>query len=279
MDALAPNSLTRLLTEYQQDKRQWLNLGTPWTTEGSKSWLARNIGPTDRALEFGAGRSTVFWARQAGKVTVVEGSPDWTFWTLFYLYEHPHLMKKVRWHFCPTEWNPDFPKGARRYWTENRGSLDANDVTDLERDLASVSFSGNNVVLFDGNIRKHVFLYQVAQMNFDEVEVIVIDNCENMWTSETAGALIRPDFERLDFVAGPLDDVPSHQKGKHITSVFVRKDRFARSVHVKTHVSPKMDLETRKKYMQVVEGFDVDAQISDGYRYLSETLGLDVGRR
>lgn len=273
----SPNSLIRLLHQYQGGHVRWLNSGTPWVTEDAKAWLARNIGPGDRVLEFGAGRSTIFFAKQASRVTIVEGSPDWALWTLFYLYQHPYLLKKVRFHFCPTDWNPSFPEGVRRYWNENRRALDSNDITDLEADLTSVCSSGNNVVFFDGNIRQHVFLYQIGKMNFDEVEIIAVDNTEDEWHSSVSGALIPARYVRLDFVAGPLDVVPANQNGKHITTLYVREDRLRNARPVRTHVPPRMtDDERRAHMLPRPEGFKLEERIAEGYRYLREQLGLEV---
>lgn len=271
--------IVRLITEFSDSKFGWLNIGTPWITEGAKSWLSRNIGPQDRVLEFGAGRSTIFWSKHAGRVTVVEGSPDWTIWVLLYLYQNPSLLKKIRWYFCPAEWNPSFDRGVRRYWTENKASLDSNDIYDLERDLCSVNFSGNNIILFDGNIRKNVFLCQIAQVDFDEVDVIVIDNCEGAFTSESADVLIPKTFSRLDFVAGLKDDIPSHQKGKHITSIFVKKERLSKSVNVMSYVRENLTREDRKKYQLPSDGMDLEKEINEGYKYLNDCLGVRVSRR
>lgn len=270
----APNSLERLLHQYQTGYVRWLNSGTPWVTEGAKSWLARNISCNDKVLEFGAGRSTIFFARQAARVTTVEGSPDWTLWTLFYLYQHPYLLKKVRWHFCPAEWNPSFPEGIRRYWRENRRSLDSNDIYDLERDLSSVSFSDNNVVLFDGNIRKTVFLQQIRKMKFDEIELIIVDNTEDAWSSEVCGKLIPENYTRLDFVEGTMDVRPLTQD-KHITSIWVRSDRLEKSAPILTDVNPQMSFAERKNYMsKIPDDFDVDKAIAEGYAYIQKNLTI-----
>lgn len=71
----SPNSLVRLLHQYRGGHVRWLNSGTTWVTEDAKAWLARNIGAGDRVLEFGAGRSTIFFTSQASRGTTVEGSP------------------------------------------------------------------------------------------------------------------------------------------------------------------------------------------------------------
>lgn len=243
--------LDRVLEEYAKGGRdKWLGIGTPWITEGAKSWLDKNILPTDSVLEFGAGRSTIFWAAKAGKVTCVEASPDWFMWVFMYLYSRPDLIKKVRLYFCPTDWNPAFiPKGMRRYWTDNRQALAEQDIYDLEAALITPSFPGHNVMLFDGSLRGPVFVYQASVANFDEVEVIVVDNTETGYNGAVGDYLIPKNFIRYDFAAGPKDDVPAHQNGKHITTIYVREDRAQRSTSVLTAHPPVMSPEDRERFM------------------------------
>jgi SAM-dependent methyltransferase len=50
----------------------------PWLTAEANSCLASFLQPDHRVLEFGAGGSTVFFARRAGKVCSVEGNPEWS---------------------------------------------------------------------------------------------------------------------------------------------------------------------------------------------------------
>lgn len=243
--------LDRVVEEYAKGGRdKWLGIGTPWITEGAKSWLDKNILPTDSVLEFGAGRSTIFWAAKAGKVTCVEASPDWFMWVFMYLYSRPDLIKKVRLFFCPTDWNPAFnPKGMRRYWTDNRQALAEQDIYDLEAGLITPSFPGHNVMLFDGSLRGPVFVYQATMANFDEVEVVVVDNTETGYNGAVGDYLIPKNFIRYDFVAGPKDEVPAHQNGKHITTIYVREDRAKRSTSVLTAQPPVMIPEEREKFM------------------------------
>ena len=258
------SSVDRAVEEFQsQNHDKWLGMGTPWFTEGSKAWLEANIRGTDRVLEFGGGRSTIFWAARAELVTSVEASPDWFLWIFMQLYNNPSLMKKVRLHFVPCEWNPDFKKGRRRYWTENRGSLHTGDIAALERDLITSRHEGHNVMLFDGSLRDPVFVYQVSKANFDEVELIVVDNTELSFNAYVSGYLIPPEFERLDFVAGSHDEVPSHQNGKHITTIFVRKDRLKSSTPVETEVPQKLSERKRREFLLnlPLEDKDVRAKI------------------
>lgn len=250
-------------------------MGTPWFTEGAKAWLDVHIRGTDRVLEFGGGRSTIFWAARAGMVTSVEASPDWFLWIFMQLYNNPALMKKVRLHFVPCEWNPDFEKGRRRYWTENRESLNISDIAALERDLITSKHEGHNVMLFDGSLRDPVFVYQVSKANFDEVDLIVVDNTELSFNAYVSGYMIPPEFERLDFVAGSHDEVPAHQNGKHITTIYVRQDRFKVSAPIETEVPQKLTEEERREHLlnAPLEDKDVRSRIDAVSRKINELIG------
>lgn len=270
-----PPRILRLIQEYFDGKMDWLAAATPWLTEGAKSWLAENIRATDQVLEFGAGRSTIWWCSRVNRVTVVEASPDWTLWVLLYLYGRPELLKNVRYYFVPAEWNPTFSSGLRRYWKDNRASLNEADILSLERDLVSAPFRGHNVLLFDGSLRKHVFIRAADSGMFDEAEVVIVDNTESQWNSEAADLLLNG-FVRLDFAAGKLDQIPSHQNGRHITTIFVRPARLESSRDVAVAHEPRMTSDERRKHQlpsTLGEGA-VAREIAEIRAYMQKRLGL-----
>ena len=49
----------------------------PWLTRNSVDLLAQLLKPTDIALEFGSGRSTIWFARRVAHITSIEHHPDW----------------------------------------------------------------------------------------------------------------------------------------------------------------------------------------------------------
>lgn len=51
--------------------------GLPWLTFPATRWLRGRVGPATRVLEFGAGASTLFFARRAARVVSVEHDPGW----------------------------------------------------------------------------------------------------------------------------------------------------------------------------------------------------------
>lgn len=49
----------------------------PWLTPAAIALLERMLLPTDRGLEFGSGRSTLWFARRIGRLISVEDDPAW----------------------------------------------------------------------------------------------------------------------------------------------------------------------------------------------------------
>jgi hypothetical protein len=220
----------QLLYRFVDDKRKWLSGTSPWYTEGAKSWLSVNVRPNDSVIEYGGGRSTVWWCSMVNRASVVEASPEWTFWLLFYLHEHPSLLKNLRMHFVPAEWNPDFSSLSKRYWVNNREVLAESDVYRMESDLSSTAqLAGHNILVLDGAIRNFVLCRIGIEDRFKDFEMIIIDNTEAKNNSFLADHYLKDlPFTRLDFVAGPHDLVPEHQKGKHITTIYVHEDRLSK---------------------------------------------------
>jgi predicted O-methyltransferase YrrM len=49
----------------------------PWLTRQAIDLLGQLLKPTDTAVEFGSGRSTIWFAKHVGHLTSVEHSPEW----------------------------------------------------------------------------------------------------------------------------------------------------------------------------------------------------------
>ncbi len=49
----------------------------PWMSPQAVAWLDAFLRPSDIGLEFGSGRSTVWFARRAAALTSVEHKQDW----------------------------------------------------------------------------------------------------------------------------------------------------------------------------------------------------------
>jgi len=155
-------------------------------------------------------------------------------------------------------------------------SLTQQDVYDLERDLIRPEFPGHNILFFDGSIRNTVFAYKMRTLDLSGVDMIVVDNTEGASTSLLATALAPVGFTRLDFAAGPNDQVPAHQKGKHITSAFVRDERLRQCVPVITPHPIQMSEEERRKHMQEssLTIDEVREQVASILKYIEAKLGL-----
>lgn len=51
--------------------------GVPWIAPAAVEFLAGYLKPTDQMLEFGSGRSTLWFAERVHHITAVEHNPDW----------------------------------------------------------------------------------------------------------------------------------------------------------------------------------------------------------
>jgi predicted O-methyltransferase YrrM len=51
--------------------------GVPWIAPAAVEFLDGYLKPTDRMLEFGSGRSTLWFAERVGHITSVEHNPEW----------------------------------------------------------------------------------------------------------------------------------------------------------------------------------------------------------
>lgn len=56
---------------------RWRHPGLPWLTPAANRFLEEYLRPTDVGLEFGSGRSTLWFARHLGQFTSVEHDEGW----------------------------------------------------------------------------------------------------------------------------------------------------------------------------------------------------------
>ena len=57
--------------------RQALSLGEPWIVPESLAYLRTILSPSWSVFEWGAGGSTVFWAKNCASIISIEHHPDW----------------------------------------------------------------------------------------------------------------------------------------------------------------------------------------------------------
>ncbi len=60
-----------------RDERGPFAVCEPWVTTAAVQWLEEVVTPESRVFEFGAGRSTVFFAERAGEVISAEHHTEW----------------------------------------------------------------------------------------------------------------------------------------------------------------------------------------------------------
>lgn len=69
-----PGYIAARLKEIAYQRR---NREMPWLTEGANQFLQTYLRPSDVGLEFGSGRSTLWFAARVGKLVSVEHDRDW----------------------------------------------------------------------------------------------------------------------------------------------------------------------------------------------------------
>jgi hypothetical protein len=177
----------------------------------------------------------------------VEASPIWAIGLLHYAYARPEIAKKMRLYWAPADWNPTFRQKCK-YWKENKALIDYKDAIILERSFLDATFSACNVWVFDGAIRKMAFAKKVSAA-CKEAEIVMVDNTEVHFI-ESAQCL-DPHFRRLDFIETDLARIPAHQKGKHITTIWVTQDRLSRSAEPEAGEPTCLSLDAWFDYVQV----------------------------
>lgn len=55
----------------------WFNPGQPWLTKYANQILSSILKNTDKGLEFGSGRSTVWFAKRSAALVSIEHNPEW----------------------------------------------------------------------------------------------------------------------------------------------------------------------------------------------------------
>jgi hypothetical protein len=106
-----------------------------------------------------------------------------------------------------------------------------------------------NILAIDGGLRSHLFVLFQKTKYFENFEMIIVDNVENRFPSVYLSETILNTYVRLDFIAGSLDtQLPKFMNGKHITTVFVNKDRYQKCEEVVTENPYKWASEDLVKY-------------------------------
>lgn len=221
------NGVKEILDSYQEFGHEWLTSGSPWFTQDSISWLENNIMCSDTVSEVGAGRSTLWWLSRVNMVHSIETSPDWTLQLFLELYQHPHLLKRFKLTYVPADWHPSWKAGRKDYWQKHQTCLTLDDVFRLQIEYLDVIKSLNSTVLcLDGGIRGYTMVLLKQLREIDRFELVIVDNTESRFHSMYFDKEFMSNFKRLDFVRGTLNQFPDNPKKHHVTTIFVRNDRW-----------------------------------------------------
>ncbi len=221
-----------------------LSFGVPWFASDAVTWLDANMVGTDRVLEFGGGRSTVYLLGRCQAVTTSETSPQWTRVLLDYLAKRPNLYRRWSLRHVPVDWAPNWTHREKGYWGECDVSLSWADARALEKRYLdeALEIGDHNVVLIDGGLRSHLYVLYAERNLYEQFEIIIIDNTEHSFPAQYFAGLKLEGFTRFDFVAGSFDNkLPADKDGFQVTTIYVRQDRLPRVVEVETEHPSRWD--------------------------------------
>lgn len=174
---------------------------TPWYTSNATAWLEENIPSHWTGLEYGGGRSTLWWSHRLSALHCVEASTRWALAILNEALKEPSLLLRLRLHIVNADWRyqDDGSLKVRDHWPDHPELLTQDYVSNLERDYVTSPIDHADIVMIDGAIRSQTMAY-IAQ-NYDRLGVscIVIDNTERRPISIAVDKLFGGDFDRLDF--------------------------------------------------------------------------------
>lgn len=168
-----------------------------WYTYPAIDFLGAQDFTGRTVLEFGAGQSTLWWAKRAAHVVAVEGNAEW------HGYIRGRMPANVELHLAP------------------------DDLTGVDAILADRTF---DVVVVDGLDR-----LRAARVAADRVRpdgCVVVDNSEGYWGGDGAGTfpildhLREQRFQRVDFYGFAPGVIETH-----CTSLFFRAQSFIVAGH------------------------------------------------
>src|ERR1700683_3181263 len=88
----------RLLLFYDELKHP----GNPWLTRDAVRFLNQTLKPTDVGLEFGSGRSTIWFASRMNRLISIEDDPQW-YEKVSRLIAEQHLGGKIDYRLQPAK--------------------------------------------------------------------------------------------------------------------------------------------------------------------------------
>ena len=141
------------------------NLKSPWLTKEATKILDSRLKPTDLILEFGSGRSTVWFAKRVKKVTSVESNHVWIK-KVQRILERDGLLSKVEiWHIKRTK---DYPN-----------KLKIEDYSQYDKLFEQIDFQSIDCCLVDGGDRDYLAISSLEKIKIGGM--LVIDNINWWW--------------------------------------------------------------------------------------------------
>lgn len=119
-----------------------MNPDTPWLCMGTVKFCDRLLRPSMRVLEFGSGRSTIWFAQRAGHVTSVESRSDW----------HSIISHRLRHHKLT---NVDYRLIPLSHSEVEAEHVQCDPMVPYVRVADDLPDGGLDLVVVDGHYRNH----------------------------------------------------------------------------------------------------------------------------
>lgn len=190
----------------------------PWMTDGAIQFIEEHIQPTDSVIEFGGGWSSLFWAKRSAFTLTVEANWEWSAKIIQEMAQHPDLLTRWALKFVPSDWNPH-SKRLKPYWQRNQSYLTPECCQAMEDRYVTIDFEPD-IFVIDGSIRpKNIERVDNFLKSSHRTRMVVVDNMESLATV-TDGKFTG--FEQFDFHELDIAKIPTHQRGKWCTSVWLK---------------------------------------------------------
>ena len=141
------------------------NADKPWLTPGAVTFLAELLAPPMAGLEFGSGRSTLWFAKHLGELTSVEHHEGW-FQIVSKQLEEANI-KNVKYRLVPLD-HPEADPELPEYHPQPKYIAVASDLPDGCLDL----------VVVDGHYRSHCIRASISKLRSGGL--LLVDDA-NLW--------------------------------------------------------------------------------------------------
>jgi FkbM family methyltransferase len=170
----------------------------PWITFAAAEFLSKLLSEQSRVFEFGAGGSTLFFARRVGELVTVEHDRGWIERTASKLHQRRDFV-----------WKTHLEEPIARDQSGDPSAQPYNDYASTDPNFAGMSFHSYatsieryddnyfDVILIDGRARVACFKHAIAKVKFGGY--IVLDNAEREEYAAVEQMARKLGFEIRDF--------------------------------------------------------------------------------